>query len=190
MCEVCGRTFDSRRRLSGHKIGKHIRKVGMKNAVIDVAGLSETQRGYLAGFLDGEGGIQITMSQRANREYKTALHPTVYFCNTHSGSIFEMRRWLGGGSITRRIAVGNCKDTYVLSISGVRSIVGLLHFLIPSLIIKSKQAEVMIQYCESRLTHYRGDDRRFTDEELRLYTRLKDLNRKGGGVEKRQRTDL
>ena len=190
VCEFCGKTFTSGRRFSGHRIGKHIRKVGMKNATIRVAGLTEIQRGYLAGFLDGEGGIQITMNRRPDREYTTALHPTVYFCNTHKGSIYSLQEWLEGGSITRRREVGNHKDSYVLSVSGVRSINALLQFLLPCMIIKANQARVMIRYCRSRLGHYRGNDRRFSSEELRLYRRLKKLNKKGGGVKERQRTDL
>ena len=160
----------------------------MKNITITVDGLSESQRGYLAGFLDGEGGIQITRSRRANREYKVALHPTVYFCNTYRRAIYEMKNWLGGGSITRRREPGNHKDSFVYSISGVRSVRALLTFLLPAMIIKKHQARVMISYCDSRLQHYRGNDRRFTRKELRLYTRLKGLNKKGGGAKKRQRT--
>ena len=188
-CEICGKVFTSKRRLSGHQIGKHIRKVGMKNATIDVSSLSEAQRGYLAGFLDGEGGIQITHSQRPDREYKTALHPAVYFCNTHRGSINTLRRWLGGGSISRRKGTINHNDTYVLTVSGVRSISTLLGFLMPCMIIKVPQAKAMLSYCSSRLTHYRGNDRIFNEKELRLYTILKQLNLRGG-AKKRQHTDL
>lgn len=162
----------------------------MKNTRVDLSGLSEARRGYLAGFLDGEGGIQITMSQRPNREYRVALHPTVYLCNTHRKTIYELRSWLGGGSITRRQEHGNHKDSYVLSISGVRSITALLGFLLPCMITKCRQARVMIEYCRSRLAHYRGNDRRFNNKELRLYTTLKKLNKKGGGGKKRQHTEV
>jgi hypothetical protein len=84
-CGVCGKSFTSMRRLTGHRIGKHVRKLGLKNSTIQTEGLSEAQKGYLAGFLDGEGGIQITRSERSGREYTLALHPTVYFTNTHVG---------------------------------------------------------------------------------------------------------
>jgi len=156
----------------------------MKNVTIRVDGLGDAQRGYLAGFLDGEGGIQITMSERPDREYKIALHPAVYLCNTHRGSIKEIRRWLDAGSITRRKGAGNHRDTYVLSITGVRNIRTLLTFLLPNMIIKVRQAVAMLRYCNRRLSHHRGNERRYTEEELRLYTTLKRLNKKGGGAKK------
>lgn len=190
VCDLCGKTFDSRRRLSGHRIGKHIRKVGTKNATIRLDTLMEAQKGYLAGFLDGEGGIQITRSRRPGREYDLALHPAVYFCNTNFTSIQTIRKWLGCGSVVKRPETGSHKDSFVLHITGTRNIKALLECLLPFLIIKAPQAQVMLQYCESRLSHYLGNDRRFNELELRLYTALKKLNLKGGGVKTYQRTDL
>lgn len=190
VCELCGKEYDSKRRLSGHRIGKHIRKVGLKNAAIQLGQLTEAQKGYLAGFLDGEGGIQITRFMRSDREYPTALHPMVYFCNTNLASIQALRDWLSCGSLTRRREQPNHKDTFVLHITGTRNIEKLMKCLLPYLIIKAPQARVMISYCGSRLSHYLGNDRRFTNKELRLYTALKRLNLKGGGATKRQPTDL
>lgn len=187
-CEFCHKTYDSRRRLSGHRIGKHIRKVGMKNSVIRLNALSDAQKGYLAGFLDGEGGIQITRGTRHGREYDIALHPTVYFCNTCLGSVRRIKEWLGRGTLVRRSEVGNHKDTFILHTTGTRNIKELLTCLRPYLIIKTRQERVMFQYCESRLSHCRGNERRYTKQELRLYTTLKKLNRKGGGGIKRQHT--
>ena len=163
-CEYCGNTFDSSRALSGHRIGKHTRKVGMKNSSIKVDGLSEAQKGYLAAFLDGEGGIQITRSKRPRREYDLALHPTVYSCNTHLGSLQTIMRWLDCGTLVKRREKANHKDSFVLHVTGIRNIRKLLVCLLPYL-IKARQARVILRYCESRLSHYHGDDRRYTRRE-------------------------
>jgi hypothetical protein len=179
VCKYCGSKFSKPRQLSGHVNGKHIRIVGVKNATIHVDSLSEVQVGYLAAFLDGEGGIQITRTERKDRAYKTALHPTVYFTNTCRPAIDALWEWLGAGTkITARSRDGR-KDMYVLHVTGVRNIQSLLDVLLAHLIIKSPQALVMLQYCQSRLAHYRGKGRQYNEKELRLYSALFELNRRG-----------
>ncbi|HEY6282917.1 MAG TPA: hypothetical protein VIW22_03240, partial [Nitrososphaerales archaeon] len=143
-CELCGKSFQSNRKLFGHKAGAHRNHAGVRASHIHVYGLSDTQKGYIAAFLDGEGGIQITRTTRKDREYKIALHPSVYFTNTNMEVIFAIRKWLGGGSVTRRRGNFRHRDTYVLTISGVRSILELLQSVRPLLIVKAKRADLMI----------------------------------------------
>lgn len=187
-CSVCGAEFTSQRRLGGHLSGKHQEHIGVKASTVDVGNLSESQKGYIAAFLDGEGGIQITLTKRKDRECTTALHPDVYFTNTDERAIQALRSWVGGGSVTKRREAWPHKDTHVLTISGVRSILELLSAIRPMLIIKASRADVMMEYCRSRLLHYRGKGRQFTENELRLYTTTRQLNRRGGGAKKRQPT--
>jgi len=151
----------------------------MKNATIHVSSLSGIQIGYLAAFLDGEGGIQITRTERKDREYKTALHPAVYFTNSFRPAIDAIRELLGAGSkITARSREGR-KEMHVLHITGVRNIQLFLDVLLPHLIIKSTRAVVMLEYCRSRLSHYRGKDRTYDGRELELYSTLFELNKRG-----------
>src|SRR5271169_2968506 len=121
-CDECGASFAKPRQLSGHVIGKHVRRLGLKNASIRVESLSAFQIGYISAFLDGEGGIQITRTQRKDREYTVALHPTVYFTNTCRASIDAIRAWISVGTmVTTRTREGR-KDMYVLRVTGVRNI--------------------------------------------------------------------
>ena len=188
-CVRCGAGFASMRQLAGHRAGKHRQHVGVRVSGIHAERLSEKQKGYIAAFLDGEGGIQITRSYRKDREYTLALHPAVYFTNTNEAVIRTIREWLGGGSITRRTEKGNHNDTFVLTISGVRSILQLLESIRPELIVKAKRADVMMEFCRSRLSHNRGKGRMFTRSELRLYSALRRLNQRGG-AKKRQPTEV
>lgn len=126
---------------------------------------------------------------RKDREYRLALHPSVYFTNTNRAAIVKIRSWLGGGSITKRRGKDGHKDTFVLTVSGVKSILELLEAVRPCMIVKAKRADLMMEFCRSRISHYRGKGRRFTENELRLYTSIKRLNRRGGGAKKRQHTD-
>lgn len=186
VCKVCGATFSRPRQLSGHKAGKHVRSVRSKNSSISLGSLSPAQVGYIAAFLDGEGGIQITRTERVDREYKLALHPTVYFTNTNELAITTLSEWIRGG--TKVVARGRAghKDTFYLHVCGYRNIQLLLQLLVPHLIIKAERARVMLDYCESRLTHHAGSDRRYNERELELYTALFTLNFRG--VKQRQPT--
>lgn len=99
----------------------------------------------------------------------------------------DIRSWLGGGSIVRRLGRGNHQDTSVLTISGVKSILQLLEGIRPMLIIKARRADLMMEFSRSRISHNRGKSRRFTRTELRLYTAISWLNLEGGGAKIRQR---
>ncbi len=161
----------------------------MQNAKIKLDGLTERQIGYIAAFLDGEGGIQITRTTRKDREYTIALHPCVYFTNTNREVIETLRRWFSAGCVvTAKANKEGHKPTHVLHITGTRNIVSLLTVVRPCLIVKAKQADTMLQFCKSRLTHNAGKDRRYTEEELSLYMTLKALNERG--VKKRQHTEV
>ena len=178
-CDRCGAKFSRPRELSGHISGKHLRTVGMKNASVRLESLTDIQVGYLAAFLDGEGGIQITRTERVDRVYKIALHPTVYFTNTCAPAIEAIRDWIGAGSKVVSRSRGRRKDLLVLHVTGIRNIEALLRVLFPHLIVKSEQAAVMLAFCRSRLSHYRSGDRKFSERELELYTSLFRLNQRG-----------
>ena len=180
VCKLCGKEFSNGRRLGGHRAGKHFKRLGLKRINVSTGSLSDAQVGYLAAFLDGEGGIQITRNTRTDRDYPLALHPTVYLTNTNKEAIFTMKEWLNAGSVTCRKAREGCKDTYVLSITGTRNVERLLVCLRPHLIVKAVRADVMLEYCRSRMSHYLRGDRKFNETELKLYSALARLNRKGG----------
>ncbi len=179
-CRFCGEVFHSKRQVSGHEAGKHIKGPRLQNATIRLDGLSEAQVGYLAGFLDGEGGIQITRTTRKDREYTIALHPCVYFTNTNHEAIHSIRSWLSAGCIVvAKQKQGHHKPTFNLHITGTKNIIELLARLRPYLIIKTERADTMTRFCKSRASHNRGKERRYTEEELSLYTTLKRQNERG-----------
>ena len=186
-CKYCGAIFAGKRQVIGHQVGKHVKGPRLRNANIKLDELTERQIGYIAAFLDGEGGIQITRNTRKDREYTLALHPCVYFTNTNREAIETLKRWFSAGCIVKaKPKKEGYKLTYILHVTGTRNIVALLTVLRPSLIIKARQADTMLQFCKSRLTHYVGKERRYTEEELSLYMALKALNERG--VKRRQHT--
>lgn len=164
----------------GHVVGKHINKIRLKKSTISVAHLTGLQIGYLAAFLDGEGGIQINRSKRSNRRYAIALHPVVYFTNSNREVIQTLKQWLHTGVVIVSRQREGCKTMYVLHVTGIRNILKLLSLLENHLIVKRNQARIMLQFCRSRLSPRGEEGRRFTAAELNLYRYLKRLNRKGG----------
>ncbi len=165
----------------GHVVGKHAGKPRLLKTTISVAHLTAAQRGYLAAFLDGEGGIQITKSLREGRRRRIALHPVVYFTNSNYDAINTVRRWLKAGVVVVRRDRRGYRPCYALHITGIRNITRLLIALSPLLIIKKRQAELMLDFCKSRAS-FRGENgRRYSPREIRLYRSLKRLNMKHRG---------
>jgi hypothetical protein len=189
ICIYCGKSFSKGRQVLGHVVGKHTNKPRLRDTTIEVDHLNSAQRGYLAAFLDGEGGIQITRSLRKGRRYHLSLHPVVYFTNTNYEAIQTLRNWLHAGSIVLSRQRDGYQDIHVLHITGIRNILRLLTSLSPHLIIKKKHAEVLIAFCRSRLSPRGPEGRRYNSEELRLYRALRKLNLKRRGRKSRQLTD-
>jgi len=166
--------------VAGHEAGKHIKGPRLQNSKIRLEGLSDAQIGYIAAFLDGEGGIQITRTTRKDREYTIALHPCVYFTNTNDEVIHTIRKWISAGCIVKaKDKRDNHKPSFILHVTGTKNIIELLTLLRPYMIIKTKQADTMLSFCKSRASHNMGKERRYTEEELALYTTLKRLNKRG-----------
>ena len=181
VCMYCGKEFKTGREVLGHAVGKHINSPRLRQSTIIVDKLSLQQRGYLAAFLDGEGGIQITKSFRKGRRRRLSLHPVVYFTNSNLHVIRTIKTWLGAGAIIVARQREGYRPQYVLHITGVRNIRRLLRSILPFLIVKRKQAELMLEFCGSRERPKIGEGRKFTQREIRLYRGLKNLNLKHRG---------
>ena len=175
-CFYCGKQFPRGKQVLGHVVGKHIANPRLRNTTISVDHLTDLQKGYLAGFLDGEGGIQITRSSRKGRRYRTSLHPVVYFTNTNHDAIQAIRDWLRAGCIITARQRQGLRDLYVLHITGIRNIKRVLSVLLPILIIKKKQAFLLLRFCKSRLSLGKHEGRRFNETELTLYSALRREN--------------
>ena len=159
----------------------HVGKSRLRETTISVTQLTPGQKGYLAAFLDGEGGIQITKSLRKNRRRRLSLHPVVYFTNTNYEAIRSIRDWLRAGVVIVQRDKRGYRPTYALHITGIRNITQLLVALQPLLIIKRRQAELMLEFCKSRAGPRGEEGRGFNPREVSLYRSLRRLNLKHRG---------
>lgn len=187
-CIYCGKSFLKGRQVLGHVVGKHTGKPRLRETTIRVSHLDKAQRGYIAAFLDGEGGIQITRTLRKGRVYRLSLHPVVYFTNTNLQVIQTIRNWLKAGSTVVSRQREGYRDLHVLHITGIRNISRLLNSLSPFLIVKKEQSNLMLAFCASRLSPKGPEGRRYNKEELRLYRALRKANLRKRGIKSRQRT--
>lgn len=108
--------------------------------------LSQSDLGYIAAFLDGEGSILFYKDRKK-------LNPALYFANTHKGVLEYLQEKLTTGSlaITRRTYKNpKYKDLYQLHIHGAKQVYDILKAIEPYLVIKRKLALQGIQMLKSK----------------------------------------
>src|SRR3990167_11382254 len=101
--------------------------------------LSEPERGYLAGILDGEG--YVTLAGRDGGKYFT---PFVEVCNTRA----ELIQWLGikfGGHVNLKVQPKKpqYKPCFYWSIAGQKAL-HVLRMARPYLMLKQEQADILL----------------------------------------------
>ena len=105
---------------------------------------------YIAGFIDGEAylGIYLTPNKKT---YITA----VKVAQTAQGyEVLEYLREIYGGHIdTRTSKQPNHQDSKTWVIKSKKGILKLLEDILPFLIVKREQAELMKEYCELPILH-------------------------------------
>jgi hypothetical protein len=134
--------------------------------------LSESEKGYVAGFLDGEGSICI---------YK---HKTIHYClsiafyNSHKGVIDWIEGKLGYKSFKRttdnRLNDRHNKNNYVVYIRKNSDSLDFLKKCLPYLIIKKDQAKNAILFLESVLNR---EDYKYTEKLINTLEKYSVINK-------------
>jgi len=140
--------------------------------------LDESQKGYLAAIIDGEGTISINTGSRPFRQH----HPIVYITNTSLGLLQYIKKLLGGGNIKpHQNATAKRRASWRWRLSGYSNIKMLLEQILPYLFVKKRVAELVIEYTISRLQrgakwgHHLG----LTEREQEIIMEVKVLNSHG-----------
>lgn len=130
--------------------------------------LPDWQLGYIAGIVDGEGSIGIGRYQSCYRTY-------LYVGMTSELCISTLRYITGVGGITHRVSRNVMhSDAYVWQVCAHKELHPLLQKILPYLLVKKGQAEIVVAFCERRAcrTPYMTEDRDAVIE-------IKELNKKG-----------
>jgi hypothetical protein len=137
--------------------------------------VTDFELGYICGLIDGEGCIGI---EKQKRKGGFMLRPYIHITNTNSEVIDYARNVLGGGIEIQRKKPPE-KDVYVLRIYNTKLLVETLSRIKDKLILKKRQAELVLEFCQSRINGAVDRGLGYSDRELELYEELRKLNKRG-----------
>lgn len=119
--------------------------------------LSDVERVYIACSLDTEGSISLLKKRRkycGMINYHIHFYPRLKVGNTNTDFLNYIKKILGIGNLSHNGAKwkeNNWKKAYVIVIGSWQDIHDILEQIIPYLIIKKKQAELLLEACELHL---------------------------------------
>jgi hypothetical protein len=122
--------------------------------------------GFITGLLEGEGSI--TFSGGKN----STPHPMVRISNMNR-RLLEKAQKIIGGKIYAEELFPNVYN-YDLNIGSLRNVYETLKKLQPYLIGKKRQADLMLEFCQSRLSSVKNKP--FTEMEMKIVREIKELN--------------
>jgi len=145
---------------------------------------------YLAGIVDGEGTIRIGATN------PSAKHPNrniIYYASIGLGmtdkAVIELFVKKFGAKL-RKECVPNRKMIYRWGTCGNEAVPKIIKKLLPYLIVKKKQAKLVIKFCENRKTTGFRRNKKLPISELRrreeLYWKVKKLNAVGAPATTKQ----
>lgn len=138
--------------------------------------LTDMQAMWLATVLDCEGTVGIHR-QHKNNSPVWFYRPTVEFSNTHKGFIAEIAAVSGGTAYMKTLPKLHHKPCYSVIIKK-RMIPKLLERLMPYIIIKRTQADLVLEFCRA-VAASPVHNRAMHPEFERLYFKCKALNKRG-----------
>jgi hypothetical protein len=119
------------------------------NDLTNVKPLTNTEAAYIAGFLDADGCFVLQVKQRKNNSnrYPIHFHPVMTFANNRIKVLYWIQRKCGGfGNLSEKGKSKKQDRSYTLLFSS-SVIRWILPQIIPFLILKRKQAELLLEYC-------------------------------------------
>jgi hypothetical protein len=165
----------SRERARKYRLLEHC----SKKEETHVKELSEAEKGYLAGLIDGEGTISIGKKNNKTGRLGFTLTPSVSIANTNEGVIRYCQSLIGGRVYKGRRRKPNHRTKFTLRVHRHTEIMKILEQVYPYLRIKKKNAELLMKYCESRIKKRRYISSvtvPYDEDELRIHQEIRKLN--------------
>jgi len=133
---------------------------------------SEEEKKMLALAIDLEGAIML------NKNKNGQLKGCIAITNTNLDILRYIHELAKVGAIgpCRRTIKGNRKTYWTFYVNGFMPMKFLLEKIIDYLIVKKKQAELMVRFCENRIRSPRAA---YTTEEIQIHEEIKRLNKRG-----------
>jgi hypothetical protein len=127
---------------------------------------------WLAGFIDGEGTI--TLSLYRKRDNTHGLYPEIIVAQKDRWVLDYIHQSVGMGSIKK-----NGNGSHVWYVRGTK-VKALLDQLLSHLVVKQESAKLLIEFCERRIiAGWRGP---FTERDWQIELEIRARNKKGRKV--------
>lgn len=124
----------------------------------------EVDTSWLAGFIDGEGCFMMRKQAGAYMKRINFVHyrPCIRICNTHMPTLDRVTEILKVHELPvhvshRKYTNPKYLPAWDVEVAGIKRAAKWLPLLIPFLYTKKEQAELMLEFCESRLSSIVGN---------------------------------
>ena len=146
------------------------------NVVIPLS-CSETEFAYIAGLFDGEGSCGISSSSTRTLKLKRTPIPAISISNTNLCALEFVKNRTEMGHVNPNKPRQNRKPVYAWYLHSFEPVYCFLKAIAPYLIIKRDKAELMMKFCELRLTQLKNSftcPTPHTDEQIALLSKITD----------------
>lgn len=151
--------------------------------------LTEAQKGWLAGFIDGEGYLGITFQRKKETRLQAAsplLHPYLVVVNTNREVLQHIRELIGDGHVyISKKGSDRMKESYQYKLTKMAVLLDVLKALEYYFRIKSRQCRILIEFIRRRMSTKRKTGRgsrgvtSFTTLDFSSHRALLVLNKRG-----------
>ena len=141
--------------------------------------LSETEKAWLAGFLDADGMIRLRKGQK-NAMGPKSLVPLVTYTNTCALTGKRLAELIGRSFVDFSATVSKDGSRNVwcpkitIEIGGIKRASPFLQMVRPFLVTKAAEADLMLEFCRLRQIKYRAP---YTEREYQIFEALKRLKK-------------
>ena len=148
--------------------------------------LTEIEKSYLAGILDGEGSIQISEDSKSKyRRNCPRVSFMIIFDNTNLELLKTLKKWLDDSRIYSKIGSyersEKTKIRHRLSIWRLADSLEFLSLIQPYVIVKKPQLQLALEYLKSRVNKLNSPPRTkiLNSRERQIVKELHKVNKKG-----------
>ena len=147
------------------------------------AKVNEREIGWLCGMIDGEGSLMVVQNQSCRRTSERWT-PRITVVGTHVPTLNHLSNLLDALGLPyhiswRRHNISRATKkaslhSWDLRAQGFRRTIRWLNLIAPYLITKSRQAGLLLDYCNSRINQNHLDD--YTPEQVKLIQTIRGMN--------------
>jgi len=145
---------------------------------------------WLAGLTDGDGSIGIhKQSNNGNGQLvpRFSISTTCSTTYRHLDAVFN-EIGIGRHWDHRKVKNPNWRDRWVVNVCGMRRVKPLLQMLLPHLVTKKEEAEILLTFIDERLTSPMR--RGYTKSQLAMVDRMKEIKQcRHGGIAESSETN-